>query len=837
MPFQSLPRDFRYAARSLRARPGFTAAVVLTLALGIGANAAMFSVVDRLLFRPPPKLIDPATAHRVYFGATNDRGAIHAPRKDVLNSSVQFARYADLTRWAHDASRTAIFAERPLAVGVGQASREMPIAIVSASFFGFFDAPPALGRYFTTREDAPPDGTPVVVLGQGYWQTQYGGRRDALGATIRIGPVLYTVIGVAPEGFAGLWPEQPPAAYIPISTYAADVARANPFLRKEGWNTTYHWSFASMIVRRRPGVSIADADADLTNAYVRSWEAERTAGDHMRPSALARPHVVLGSVLRERGPDESSVARVATWLGGVALIVLLVACANVGNLLLARALRRRREIAVRLAVGATAGRLLSQLLAESVLLALLGGVAGLIVARWGTSLLRAAFFSKDTASLAVLGDQRTVLFAAAIALGAGLLTGLAPVFQSRRADLTNDLKAGVREGTFRRSRTRAALLIVQGALSVLLLIGAGLFVRSLRHVRELRLGYDADRVLLVNRNMRGVMLDSAHTVALGRQLLAAATAIPGVEHASLQVAVPFWSTWEEDLFVAGIDSVRRLGDFRLNAVSPDYFATMGTRLLRGRAITDADVAGAPRAMVVSQSMAHTLWPGRDPIGQCVKVGADTVPCSYVVGVAEDIKASSLSKDDGLYYYLSAAQWPADDQGLFVRMHGDAAQSAELVRRALQRLMPGASYVTVTPLSEILGGETKAWRLGATMFLAFGLLALALAAIGLYSVLAYTVAQRTHELGVRVALGAQVRDVVRLVVGDGLRLGAIGVAIGALLALGAARWVQPLLFDESPRDPVVYGVVVGVLLIVAVVASVAPAVRAAGVDPNEALRSE
>src|SRR5205807_1101893 len=282
--------------------------------------------------------------------------------------------------------------------------------------------------------------------------------------------------------------------------------------------------------------------------------------------------------------------------------------------------------------------------------------------------------------------------------------------------------------------------------------------------------------------------------------------VPAVMHASRQLTVPFWSTSTMELHVAGIDSVHRLGEFALNAVTPEYFATLGTRILRGRGIAIQDAKNAPRAIVVSDAMAKTLWPGRDPIGQCVKVGADTLPCSYVVGVAENIKYQHLGDDPGLFYYVSEAQWHPEQGGLFIRTRGQAAPYAEPIRRRLQQLMPGASYVTVTPLREILGERTRSWQLGATMFLAFGALALALAAIGLYSVMAYNVSQRTQELGVRAALGAQQHDLVRLVVSEGLTLGAAGIVIGVVIALAAGNWLGPLLFQESPHDPLVFGFV-------------------------------
>jgi predicted permease len=354
----------------------------------------------------------------------------------------------------------------------------------------------------------------------------------------------------------------------------------------------------------------------------------------------------------------------------------------------------------------------------------------------------------------------------------------------------------------------------------------------------MRMGYDVDPILLVNLNMRGVKLDSVAEVLLRTKLLAAAKAVPGVENASLQTSVPFWSSWSEDLHVAGIDSVRKLGQFNLNGVSPEYFSTLGTRILKGRGITEADVPSAPGAMVVSAGMAKRLWPSADPIGQCVKMGADTTPCIYVVGVAEDIKAQKLGEDDAYYYYLPIAQFSPNQGGLFVRTRaGRGVLASETVRRALQKEMPGASYITITPFADIIGDQTKSWELGASMFLTFGILALVLAAIGLFSLISYNVAQRTHELGVRVALGAQIGDLIRLVVTEGMKMGGLGVGIGAAIAFASARWMAPLLFKESPRDPLIYGVVAATLLAVTAVASFIPARRAAGVDPNRALRSD
>jgi len=295
-------------------------------------------------------------------------------------------------------------------------------------------------------------------------------------------------------------------------------------------------------------------------------------------------------------------------------------------------------------------------------------------------------------------------------------------------------------------------------------------------------------------------------------------------------------TWQVDLFVPGMDSISKLGNFTLQAGSPEFFATMGTRILRGRAFTGADRANAPRVMVIGESMAKKIWPNQDALGKCVKVDADSLPCSTVVGIAEDVRRGSLAETE-MHYYLPIAQFHPQESGLFVRTHGPAEEQAEALRRGLQVLMPGTSYVTAVPMSDIIAPEMRSWRLGATMFAIFGALALVLASIGLYSVIAYNVAQRTHEMGVRVALGAQVRDVVSLILREGLRVVLPGVLLGSLIALAAGKWVAPLLFNVSPKDPSVLIAVIATLTLTAVVASLVPALRAARVDPNEALRAD
>jgi predicted permease len=822
----ALWQDLRYAWRGLRTRPGFTTAVVLTFGLGIGANAAMFGVVDRLLFRPPAHLMSADRVHRVFTSYVWDG-------EERTDRNYAYTRYTDFMRTTTSFDVMAAYGDRTQAVGVGQNAREMMVQAASASMFELFDARPVLGRFFTASEDRVPTGSQVAVLSYGLWQSTYGGTADVLGKTIQIGPQVYNIIGVAPPAFVGVTEGVTPVAFIPIT--AAAAARGGDYYR------TYNWSWLEIIARRKPGVSVQTADADLTRAFELSWEAER----QLAPTyGSAREHRVRGSalpVLLSRGPDAGPDSKVVAWVMGVAVVVLLVACANVANLLLARALRRRREVALRLAIGVTRRRLLQQLLTESLLLAALGGVAGLAIAQWGGRTIRALFLREEDAAV-VLTDGRTLLFAGLATLVVALLTGLAPVFHTLRSDLSGALKASAREGMQRPSRLRTALLVFQGALSVVLLVGAGLFVRSLSHVRSLDMGYDVDRLVVVEGNARGVEMTAAQSTALLERLREVAAATPGVEHASLTASVPFWSFEGRGApHVPGLDSVRFLGRFNLQAGSPNYFETVGTRIVRGRGFTEADAAEAPPVVVVSEAMARALWRDRDPIGQVMRIDSDTMPFLTVIGVAEDMRGNRLRGDPEFWYFLPMAQYlrlfGPPSPYVIARVTGRAEQYTDVVRRRLQQEMPGASYVTTRALNDLVVPRQRSWQFGATMFVAFGGLALVLAAIGLYSVIAYAVAQRTHELGVRIALGAKMGNVLSMVLRQGIVFALSGVAIGTLIAYLAGRWVEPLLFDQKARDPLIYAGVGVLLLVVAVAASLRPAWRAARVDPTVALRSE
>jgi predicted permease len=817
-------QDIRYALRGLRRSPAFTATVVATLGLGIGANAAMFGVVDRLMFRPLPYLHDPSTVHRLYLQTTT--------RGRVLTSTVfPYTRYLDLQRSTTSFSQSAAFSLNNWAVGTGDGAREQTVAAVSASFFEFFDARPSLGRFFGASEDVVPRGAAVAVIDHGYWERELGAR-NVLGESIQIGRLNYVIVGVAPKGFVGVATERTPAAYVPITTVAANDGPSSI----DNYFTAYRWDFTSMLVRRRPGVTPQMATADLTQAFVKSRDAARIQMPTVAPATVAKPVGIAGAVKTAAGPGASLEARTLLWVTGVAVIVLLIACANVTNLMLARVLSRRREIAMRLALGVSRQRLVMQLLAESLILATVGSITGILIAQWGGAALRVLFLTGGDAP--IVADWRTLGVAAACAVGAATLTAVGPAMLAIRGDLATTLRAGMRSGSYQRSRMRSALLVLQGALSVALLVGAGLFIRSQNNVRAIPLGYDADRVLVAYVNTRATRMDSVARVQLHRNLLAATASMPEVDAAAFIDSRPF-ATTTALLFVDGIDTVQKLGRFDLQVTTANYFRVMGTRIIRGRGFTDADRPGTPLVSVVSVSMAKALWPDKDAIGQCIRISADTMPCTRVIGVAEDAAYETFTDDRHFVQYVPSEQIHPDwGNKMVLRVRGLRAESSvDVVRRGLQRAMPGDGYVTVQPFADLVDAQRRSWNLGATMFVAFGALALLVAAVGLYGVIAYNVAQRMHELGIRIALGAQWRDVVQLVVRQGMSFALAGAAIGTSVALFAARWIQPLLFRQSATDPRTYGVVAGIIVTVALAASAIPASRAARADPNSALRSE
>ena len=824
-------QDIRYAIRGLLHSPGFTVTVVATLGLGIGANAAMFAVIDRLMFRPFPLMRDPGSVHRVYLQTT-----VNGQRN--ANATIPYARYLDLMRSPQSFTAHATVSEWRVGVGVGRNTRIQKVAGVSASFFSFFDMEGVRGRLFTAVEDQRPMGSLVALVTHEYWQSEFGGS-DVLNSLLRVGKFDYTIVGILPPGFVGTVQGGPAQIFVPITTIPANL---NPWQR-DIYATQYSWDWLEVIVRRKSGVSIAAANAELSQAYRRSRDAQREANPRVLPDSIAHPQAIAAPLRDGRGPAPGPESRVLLWVSGVAAIVLTIACANVANIMLTRVLRRRREIAVRLALGVSRARLLGQFVIEALLLAAIGVIAGILFAQWGGSAIRSLLLPEgSTFNLAT--DWRTLTMAGTLAMFAALLTTLGPAILAARSELTSSLKSGGRGGSYRRSRLQTALLVVQGALSVALLVGAGLFVRSLNRVHDISLGFDVSRVVEVYPDLRDPDLDPRIEAATYRRMLAAAKLIPGTAGAA-RANSQFFQSSTARLRVPGIDSVEQLGRFNFQVISPEYFNVVQTRILRGRGFVPADAEHTPRVAIVSESMARALWPGREPLGQCMEVtwepaaNVPFAPCTTVVGVAEDVAYRGLTDEQRFVYYLNVEQMPGGwARQTLIRLTGEpTAAELERLRVAMQQVMPGDGLVVLRRLQDAVDDQSRSWRLGTTLFVAFGGLAVFVAAVGLYGVIGYTIAQRMHELGMRIALGARSTHILRLVLGQGVAFAAAGVVIGLVVAFVAAHWIEPLLYKQSPRDPLVCAGVATIMMLVGALASLPPALRAVKADPSRSLRAD
>ena len=544
-------------------------------------------------------------------------------------------------------------------------------------------------------------------------------------------------------------------------------------------------------------------------------------------------------IMAARSDEQGASTAVAALLGAMSLIVLLIACANVANLLLARGIRRRREIAVRLALGMTRRRLMQQLLTESVLLAGLGGVAAIVVANWGGVFARRLLLG-DLALTGSTLDPRVLAFTAAVALLVGVFTGLIPALQASRAQVYSTINASGDRGGARRSRAQGALLAMQAALSLVLLVGAGLFGRSLLAINALRMGVDVDRVFVGSMNLRSIGRRASEADAVFARALEQVAGAPGIAAAAVSTTIPFGPSYGTEVGVMGPDSVHHYSTM-YNVVTPNYFRTLGASLLGGRDFSDGDREGAPRVVIISEMLATRAWGHENPVGRCLRVGADSLPCATVIGVVENVRRQSIFEDstNSVYFPLAQARGSISERLIVARAAGDPAIVAETVRRAMQTAAPQLPFADVHLVKNepIVRHETLPFRLGAAMLGVFGALALLLAAVGVYGVISYDVGQRTREIGVRMALGARAADVASLVMRDGLRMVAIGGVIGTGVALAGGGVLRPLLYETSLRDPVVLVGVALLLLVVATLACLVPARRAMRVDINVAIREE
>ncbi len=809
--FRGWRDDVVRAGRALLREPSFVAVVAATLALGLGGNATMFRVLDRVLLQPAPHIANDGTRSLLYFQKeTREYGRVTQtsqsyPVFEYLRS--RLSRTAEVAAWWISSSTS----------GRGAEARALEVSFVTPNFFDVLGVRAWAGRTFAP-DDWTGEGEPTAVLTHPLAVDRFGAAAAALGKTIPVNGTLHTVIGVAPPGFVG--PVlRPVDLFITMQHGVGRQVGAN-------WASTPNMRWLQMVVRRAPGVSAEQASAAATAAV-------RDIGRTLDKDE-ANATVIAGSIIPARRPNGNTSAQIALWLGGVTLLVLLVACANVANLLLARTVRRRRELAVHLALGVSRARVARLLLTEALLLGVLAAALALVVSMWGESALRATLLTDMPWEDGAL-DARSTLFLSLLAALAAMLAGVVPAVVAARTPLMETLKTGVREGGARRGRLRHALVIVQGTFSVVLLVGAGLFVRSFQRASTMEVGYAPDGVFVATPLLAELARTREEHEEKWRRLEEAVRALPGVASAAQTVTVPFESQWDKTVLVNG-DTLQPLqgGGPHVNAVSSDYFRVMGTPVLRGRDFTPQDGKGAAPVTIVNQRMAQLLWPEREAIGQCLGIG-DLDGCATVVGVVPDAHETSLTDAAAPQFYEPLGQWTPDMRSLLVRVDARGGVDANAIRRALVQVEPALPYIPVRTLSSIVDEQMQAWRLAATLFGLFGALGLLVAALGLYSVIAHDVAQRAREIGVRIALGARRADVVRLVMGDGVRHALIGVGLGLALAGVVSPRFADLLFRTSPRDPLIYGGVLTLLVTVAVVATVVPARRAARVEPAEVLK--
>ncbi|MDT8342595.1 MAG: ABC transporter permease, partial [Longimicrobiales bacterium] len=808
--------DLKYSARMLVKNPAFTAAAVLTLALGIGLNAATFSAIHGILLRPLPGVEAPERLVQLYrrWGGI-EFGSNSVPHyQDVRDRTGDVFESVSIWRFA------------PMALAAdGQTERVMGM-LVSADFFRTYGVPPHMGRTFIPgEEDVGPGAHPVVVLGHAFWETRFGADPGVVGRTLILNGHSFEVVGVAPPDFKG------PASFAAVPLYVPvmmqrEILPGSDLLEARGWN-----SF-TMVGRLGEGVTVARAqeamDALLTglreefpddydNQVGTRLVLQNEAGIH---PMFAQASMAMGSVMM-----------------AVVALLLLIACVNVANLFLARARDRRREMAVRLSLGAGRGRIVRQLLTESVLFAAVAGAGGVVLARFATRALNAYHPPIDGPwSFSVELDGTVLLFTAGISVLAGLLFGMVPALQATRPDTMAAVKGGGddRPG---RSRASSALVVFQMALSLLLLVSAGLFIRSLQGATEIDPGF-TDPASVATASLDPAMLgyDEAATRALQDRLLDQVAALPEVSSAGLVAWLPLGlSNSDRGVGVPGYEFAEdERRSIAYTMATEGYLETMGVRVLEGRTFRRTDDEGGAPVMVVNQRFAERFWPGESALGKTVETAGRSW---QVVGVVETGKYQSLGEDPAQFMYFPQRQLFDAATTVVARTQGDPAAVLGRIRSLVREIDPDLPVYDLRSMEDHMGFALLPARLAGIVLGLFGVLGLTLAAVGIYGVMAYSVSQRRRELGIRMALGAQRTQVEGMVVREGMRLAVAGAVLGLAGAVGAGRLVQGMLYNVSPLDPLAFTVVPLTLLAVAAAAVYLPARRAARADPVRALKSE
>lgn len=827
-----LVQDVRYAARGFRHSPGFAIVVVITLGLGLGVNAAVFSLLDRLFAATPAGVVNPGTIRRVYLTSTwlpgtkpNTRDRFNYPElrvmRDVAGSGVAFASYvADSARY-----------------GDGDAAQYIRVHYTDAVYWSLLGVRASVGRTYDSTEARIETATHVAVVSDAFWRRELGSHDGVVGRTIAIGGWPTTIIGVAPPGFTG--PDLDAAdVWLPLGAMPIPTVTEIPL--------QWHQIHAPPRIRALARVPSLEITRALADRFTQAVRRENVGAGYERDSSLIISTGPIQTALGPLAPRQEVV--ISARLGWISLIVLIIACANVANLWTTRFIDRRREIAVRLALGISRRRMIGQILVETLMLAALAGVGALVLGAWAGAFLRSTLMP-DVNWAGGATHWRVIAGVAAAVIASATLIAMIPVLHVERLAGIDALKSGGRGNASSGRRLRNGLVFAQTSLAVVLLMAAGLFAQSLRRVLTVDTGFDVDQLLYAQPTMLGERGGedqdrnpemSAGLADVARRM----SAVAGVQSVALADHSPLGGYYLTTVRVPGVDSLPRVEGQTpsVRDVGPGYWRTVGLAPVRGRVTNDRDVEGQPLVVVVNETMARLVWPGRDPIGQCVIIGAATRPCRTVIGVVPNVHQYQIIEPAHLQIYLpldqaAASGKPHTSRVIIVRASADrVAELAPVLRRELTAALPNSSIRLETMQGALVPGF-RPWRLGALLFGMLGALALAVSAVGLYGAIAYGVRRRTHELGIRVALGAQREKILGMVVREALVVTVLSVGAGLLAGVAMRRFIQSLLYDTSAADP---GVVIGVLAVMVgagVLAAAAPALRASRVDPMVALRAD